>query len=817
MMQTWFRPSDDFLIGGVVNGIRAYNPWIKPADTYAMKGSDVSSIPPPALRDVPTRSEEGSLREKYEEDVRRLINDYDEDMNSEESTNAQNGLTKDFHMRLEELQRRLDEALEARDRHKADRYHVAEELDRHRAERQRLDGEFRKPGLESGVVRAPLRDQEEKAEERQRELEKHAMELESRAGDTIAELQSARDRIEQLETALKDSDNLLIQESDRKAKNAREMREQLNTTELELRLANESLDLLTDKYEKQLLADREELLLKADEAMKALVSQHEAEMDAANKELASRTANLIALVDKYKSDTGDAKALTNENIRQAKLANKSLEANIRALETQHKTEIQERQAQIRQMETRVAELEYKMRESDGAWQAKQRALIAEHETVLSEAARREGALREQIEEATAKQEETRGELDKANEIVAKLEKEKASLQAAIAEESTVELREKLNTVSMGVKNGADIIARLEERLESRQKEAEMMQEKLADLEQKRLAEAKHVEEMKGEHESRVEQLKRYLQMQTEEAASKDIQMQESLEAARAELARITTDKKSLEDRLESMTEHGKLKGDELTELNEGLAGMEMRIREKEAEIERLKEESKRQREFERMADEAQKALREEYDKERAGDREKNQTELSRLNDIIERLRGDISNKDGDVASKEEQLKKALSAQLELEDQHKKSAQRLNESHAEELARLREEHARLRKASIDGMRRAWDEEKNTLREEHKTQVEQLTQNLQKQTEEAESKENQIQKSLEAARAELVQIKGEKTTLETRLESMTEHGKLNGDELTDLNKGLADMEMEIREKEAEIEMLHKRRIQTSEGVR
>eukprot|EP00899_Mesostigma_viride_P007781 jgi/Mesvir1/17003/Mv19379-RA.1 len=41
MMHTWFRPSDDFLIGGVVNGVRAYDPWHRPSDLDMIKSEEV--------------------------------------------------------------------------------------------------------------------------------------------------------------------------------------------------------------------------------------------------------------------------------------------------------------------------------------------------------------------------------------------------------------------------------------------------------------------------------------------------------------------------------------------------------------------------------------------------------------------------------------------------------------------------------------------------------------------------------------------------------------------------------------------------------
>eukprot|EP00899_Mesostigma_viride_P000424 jgi/Mesvir1/10382/Mv10582-RA.1 len=62
MMQTWFRPSDDFLIGGVVNGMGAYNPWFRPSDLDMMKSGEVDAAYPEAVRPSLSREDEDEMR-----------------------------------------------------------------------------------------------------------------------------------------------------------------------------------------------------------------------------------------------------------------------------------------------------------------------------------------------------------------------------------------------------------------------------------------------------------------------------------------------------------------------------------------------------------------------------------------------------------------------------------------------------------------------------------------------------------------------------------------------------------------------------------
>eukprot|EP00899_Mesostigma_viride_P005156 jgi/Mesvir1/14641/Mv05311-RA.1 len=93
-------------------------------------------------------------------------------------------------------------------------------------------------------------------------------------------------------------------------------------------------------------------------------------------------------------------------------------------------------------------------------------------------------------------------------------------------------------------------------------------------------------------------------------------MQTSLEAARAELVQIKEEKTTLEARLASLTESG---GSSATELA-ALRAKDGEMQEKVAEIEKIKEEHRRQREadqeeFEKSANAAKEALRERHEKE----------------------------------------------------------------------------------------------------------------------------------------------------------------------------------------------------------
>eukprot|EP00899_Mesostigma_viride_P025747 jgi/Mesvir1/6357/Mv10223-RA.1 len=141
MMHTWFRPSDDFLIGGVVNGVRAYDPWHRPSDLDMIKSEevDVADSDDDATKPVvagmtapPSRktTEEDRIRAEIED---RLKAEYDQRILKEED---------DYRRKLGEAlatwQTKTDEEI-AKERNMMEKRHEEEKARLAREYDQQLD------------------------------------------------------------------------------------------------------------------------------------------------------------------------------------------------------------------------------------------------------------------------------------------------------------------------------------------------------------------------------------------------------------------------------------------------------------------------------------------------------------------------------------------------------------------------------------------------------------------------------------------------------------------------------------------------------
>eukprot|EP00899_Mesostigma_viride_P013385 jgi/Mesvir1/22047/Mv12702-RA.1 len=141
MMHTWFRPSDDFLIGGVVNGVRAYDPWHRPSDLDMIKSEevDVADSDDDAPKSVvagmtapPSRktTEEDRIRAEIED---RLKAEYDQRILKEED---------DYRRKLGEAlatwQTKTDEEI-AKERNMMEKRHEEEKARLAREYDQQLD------------------------------------------------------------------------------------------------------------------------------------------------------------------------------------------------------------------------------------------------------------------------------------------------------------------------------------------------------------------------------------------------------------------------------------------------------------------------------------------------------------------------------------------------------------------------------------------------------------------------------------------------------------------------------------------------------
>eukprot|EP00899_Mesostigma_viride_P029291 jgi/Mesvir1/9547/Mv08971-RA.1 len=253
MMHTWFRPSDDFLVGGVVNGVRAYDPWHRPSDLDMIKSEevDVADSDDDAHKSVVAGMTATPSRDKLTEEERVKIAiaaatvEYKKQLDdmerkyrvklSELETNQRTKLEGDVSAERErvtnkfkeEKERLLNEFKQRLDETRTESARTAEELNRLKESNKEFYQRVRSDMESKTAEIARLNDAMSSLNTEKTSLENHIAELELQAANGWKTASEARTERDALQKQLKDVNNRLSKET----ASGQRLREELETTQ----------------------------------------------------------------------------------------------------------------------------------------------------------------------------------------------------------------------------------------------------------------------------------------------------------------------------------------------------------------------------------------------------------------------------------------------------------------------------------------------------------------------------------------------------------------------------------------------------------